>query len=362
MKQRIGVLASMAILLGAAAVAAQAPAYSDGLYAVLKTTRGVIVLQLEFEKTPMTVASFVGLAEGTVENKALPPGTPFFDGTVFHRVVPGHVIQAGMPRTPEPPAGAKRVTEPGYTIPNEIVAGLDHGRAGMLGMANSGPHTNTCQWYITLGDRSYLDGNYSVFGHVVLGMDVVTAVVQGDVVEKVSILRVGRKAEAFRPDTAVLRRLVAEVQARVRAADEQKAKDEEAYIRATYPTAVSSPKGSRFLVTQPGTGDTAPAGALVRVRYTGRLVDGRAFVSSSEDGKPMTGAEPQAFDYVVGKTRLTPGLEEALAGMKKGERRTVIVRGDQAYAGSGFYGKELPGQKRLVIPPATLVVYDVEVQ
>ena len=118
----------------------------------------------------------------TIENKALPSGTPCVDGTVFHRVVPGHVIQAGQAKA--------IVTAPGYTFPNEIDSSLSHGRAGMLGMANGGPHTNSSQFYITLGDRSYLDGNYTVFGHVVRGMDVVNAIVQGDSVETIRIVRV----------------------------------------------------------------------------------------------------------------------------------------------------------------------------
>src|SRR5271155_2556912 len=142
--------------LGFARSAGRQDGYSEGLYAELRTTKGLIVMQLEFEKTPMTVANFVGLAEGTIENKALPLGKPFFDGTVFHRVVPGHVIQAGRPVATE--------TGPGYTFPNEIDPTLNHGRAGMVGMANSGPHTNSSQFYVTLGDRSYLDGNYTVFG------------------------------------------------------------------------------------------------------------------------------------------------------------------------------------------------------
>jgi peptidylprolyl isomerase len=346
-------LSLLAALLAPLASAQQPAPYPDGVYAEVGTNKGLIVLQLEFEKTPMTVASFVGLAEGTVENKALPVGTPFYDGTVFHRVVAGHVIQAGMPKAAE--------RSNGYTIPNEIAPGLDHGRAGMLGMANSGPHTNTCQWYITLGDRSYLDGGYTVFGHVVSGMDVVNAIVQGDAVEKVTIVRAGKKAEAFKPDSALLRRLVADVQARVKTADEQKARDEEAYIRRAFPSAQVSPKGSRYEVTRQGAGEAPAAGRARRVRYSGRLLDGRTFVSSAEEGRPAAGGEPQSFEFVSGKTRLTPGLEEALTAMKPGERRTVIVRGDQAYGGSGFYGKELHGQRRLVIPPATLIVYEVEI-
>src|SRR5215831_9168763 len=192
----------------------QQPTLPDGLYAELTTNKGAILLQLEFEKTPMSVANFVGLAEGTIENKALPLGTPFFDGTVFHRVVPGHVIQAGQAKA--------EVKAPGYTFPNEIDSSLSHGRAGMLGMANSGPHTNSSQFYITLGDRSYLDGNYTVFGHVVRGMDVVNSIVQGDAVETIRIVRVGKDAAAFKPTTASFQKMADAARARVKADDEKK--------------------------------------------------------------------------------------------------------------------------------------------
>ena len=164
---------------------------SDGLYAEVTTHKGLIVMQLELEKTPMTVANFVGLAEGTIKNAAFAEGTPYFNGTKFHRVAPGHVIQCGIP------AGSK-AEGPGYEFPNEIHPDLSHGRAGMVNMANSGPHTNAGQWCIMLGDRSYLDGDYTVFGRVVEGLDVVFSIAQGDEIQKVKIIRAGKAAKAFR--------------------------------------------------------------------------------------------------------------------------------------------------------------------
>jgi len=335
------------------AIAPAQASYPDGLYAELKTTKGVIVLQLEFEKTPMTVANFVGLAEGTIENKALPPGTPFFDGSTFHRVVPGHVIQAGMPKATE--------RGPGYTIPNEIVAGLDHGRAGMLGMANSGPHTNSSQFYITLGDRSYLDGNYTVFGHVFSGMDVVNAIVQGDVIEHVAIVRVGARAKAFKTDTAAFRALVEDARARVKADEERKAREEAAIIKAKWPRAIPSAKGALFVVLAEGSGDRVQAGGRLKAVYRGQFLDGRPFCSSADDGRPAAGTAAEVFEYEAGKTRITPGLDEALLDMRKGERRIVIVPGTAGYGTSGFYGREKAGEKRFVIPPNTTLVYEVEV-
>ncbi len=104
-----------------AANAAQG-ARPDGLYAVIQTSKGKIVAKLEPDLTPLTVTNFVGLAEGAISNAAFDPGHPFYDGSAFHRVVPGHVIQTGM-------AQSDRAKSPGYMFPNEIRAGLSHNRA-----------------------------------------------------------------------------------------------------------------------------------------------------------------------------------------------------------------------------------------
>lgn len=333
--------------------AAKPAAYPDGLYAELHTNKGPIVLQLEFERAPMTVANFVGLAEGTVENRALPGGAPFFDGTVFHRVVPGHVIQAG--------AAVAGNSSPGYSFPNEIVPALSHAAAGMLGMANAGPHTNSSQFYVTLGDRSYLDGNYTLFGHVHSGMDVVHAIVQGDWVDHVRIVRVGEKARTFKADTAAFRAMVAEAEARVKAADEKKAKEEASIIRRNWRKAKPSPKGALFLLRRAGRGEPPATGETVKVRYTGKLLDGRPIASSADEGRPVPGVTAETFDYVIGKTRINPALDEAIAEMRKGERRTVIAQGQMGYGRSGFTAKEKPGEKRFVISPNTTLVYEVEV-
>jgi peptidylprolyl isomerase len=329
------------------------PPYPDGLFAELWTSKGLIALQLEFERTPMTVANFVGLAEGTVANKALPPGAPFFDGTVFHRVVPGHVIQAGMAKAGE--------TGPGYTFPNEIVPGLGHGQAGMLGMANAGPHTNTSQFYITLGDRSYLDGNYTIFGQVFSGLDVVNRITQGDVVNHVRIVRVGSKAALFKADEESFRALVVAAQRRVKAADEKKALDEAALIRVSWPNAVLSAKGTKFIVRRTGSGNPATPGQILTVRYTGRLLDGRPFASSAEEGRPVPGAVATPFDYEAGRTRINPGVDEALLDMRPGGKRTVIVQGAAGYGAGGYTSREKPGEKRFVISPNTTLIYEIEV-
>jgi peptidylprolyl isomerase len=348
------VLAVAAIALASAAC--RRSKYPAGLYAEVATNKGPIVLRLELEKVPMTVANFVGLAEGTIDNGALPPGQPFFDGTKWHRVVPGHVIQCGMG------AGGK-AEDPGYEFPNEIVLpGLDHGRAGVVGMANGGPHTNGSQWYITLGDRSYLDGDYTVFGSVVEGMDTVMAVVQDDLVETVRIVRVGRKAHAFRPTTASFKAMVAEAKARVVKTDAERKAREDEFVRTNWPGAVRGEDGVAYVVLREGGGGAPAPGSVVKAAYTGRApLAGKSFVSTADEGKPYWGEIPEPFDLTIGTAKINPGLDAAIGRMKKGEKRLVVVRPEMGYTANGFYARQRPGEKRFVISPNTLLVYEVEI-
>jgi len=328
------------------------PSYPDGLYADLHTNKGLIVVSLEFERAPLTVASFVGLAEGAIANAALPPSAPFFDGSRWHRVVPGHVIQAGMAL-----AGA---TAPGYQFSNEIVPGLSHRKAGMLGMANAGPHTNTSQFYITLGDRSYLDGNYTLFGEVVRGLEIVHAIVQGDWIDHVRIRRVGDKANAFKSDSAAFTTLRAAAEARVQETARLKAQKDAAAAAARWPKAKPTASGARAEILRTGRGAPAAEGESLTVRYVGVLPDGRRIASSSEDGRPVPGAAAQAFRHVRGVSRINAALDEALATMKPGEKRRVITLGESGYTGSGYYSPAKPGEARFVIAPGTMIVYEVE--
>jgi cyclophilin family peptidyl-prolyl cis-trans isomerase len=347
---------ALALLGLSIAPACRSPKYPEGLYAEVATNKGLIVLRLEFEKTPMTAANFVGLAEGTIANAAFPPGTPFFDGTKWHRVVPGHVIQCGI-------AASEKAEDPGYEFPNEIVLpDLNHGRAGMVNMANGGPHTNGSQWCITLGDRSYLDGDYTVFGEVVEGMDVVMSVVQGDEVRTVRIVRVGKKARAFKPATESFKVMVEDARARVLQADAAKKAKEDEFVTAKWPGAVDSEGGVKYIVLKEGSGPLPLAGSTLRVAYMGTApLAGKAFVSTAEEGRPYWGETADPFEFVAGTTHVNPALDTALAQMKKGEKRLLIVPAGQGYKTSGYYAKQRPGEKRFVISPNTLLVYEIEV-
>jgi cyclophilin family peptidyl-prolyl cis-trans isomerase len=167
----------------------------DGLYAEMNTSKGIILLKLEFEKAPLTVANFVGLAEGTIKNTAKPEGTPYFDGLKFHRVVPNFVIQGGDPQ-------GNGMGGPGYSFRDEFNPELKHNRPGTLAMANAGPNTNGSQFYITHVATPALDNHYNVFGYVVKGQDVVNAIQVGDTIISVRIYRKGAAAKAFNaPET-----------------------------------------------------------------------------------------------------------------------------------------------------------------
>jgi len=164
----------------------------DGLYAEMITSKGNIYIRLEPELAPLTTANFVGLAEGTIENNARQGGVPYYNDMVFHRVVPNFVVQGGDPM-------GNGQGGPGYRFKTEVHADLKHDKAGTVAMANSGPDTNGSQFYITHTPTPHLDGGYNVFGYVINGMDVVNAIVQGDTINEVNIIRVGKDAKKFNP-------------------------------------------------------------------------------------------------------------------------------------------------------------------
>ena len=197
--------AAFALLVAVCASAAEPtvsphpePVLPDGLYAEFTTPRGVIVAELGFQKAPLTVANFVGLAEGTLGSA---PRKPFFAGLTFHRVVPDFVVQGGDPQ-------GTGEGGPGYTFPDEFAPGLHHDAAGVLSMANDGPDTNGSQFFFTLREVNRLDYLHSVFGRVTRGLDVLPLIKQGDTMQ-VKILRVGAAAQAFRADQAAFTALLA---------------------------------------------------------------------------------------------------------------------------------------------------------
>jgi cyclophilin family peptidyl-prolyl cis-trans isomerase len=330
----------------------------NGIYADFITNKGTITVKLDYIRTPMTVANFIGLAEGTITNSTYPLGKSFFDGSIWHRVVKGHVIQGGEPAVVKDPATFEG-NSIGYEIPNEITD-LSHNKAGMLGMANGGPHTNTCEYYITLADRSYLDGNYTLFGEVFEGMDVVNKIEKGDTTFSIIITRVGPEAKKFLVNDDTFRKLVFEQWKKVNT-EKQKKDDEEAkYISENLPDLITLPDSLRYKILLEGSGDKPSDGSEVTVSYTGRLINGLTFSSSADDGKPVAGSEQVNFRHTLGKPGLIKGLEEAIRDMKTGEKRILVIPTALAYGkNNAYYSKELPGKKRLVISPGETLIVEV---
>ena len=130
------------------------------IYALFDTTEGQFKVKLYGDKAPRTVENFVSLADGSKTGK------PFYDGTVFHRVIPDFMIQGGDPE------GTGR-GGPGYKFADEFHPSLKHSKPGLLSMANAGPNTNGSQFFVTVAATSWLDNRHTIFGEVTEGFDVV---------------------------------------------------------------------------------------------------------------------------------------------------------------------------------------------
>jgi peptidyl-prolyl cis-trans isomerase A (cyclophilin A) len=140
-----------------------------GTYAIFETSQGNMVIKLLEKEAPKTVENFVGLAEGTREFTNEKTGKkekrPFYDGLVFHRVIPDFMIQGGCPH-------GSGMGGPGYKFADEFHPSLKHSKTGKLSMANSGPNTNGSQFFITVAPTPWLDNKHTIFGEVVEGQDV----------------------------------------------------------------------------------------------------------------------------------------------------------------------------------------------
>ncbi len=182
--------------------ATDAPALPDGLYAEFTTPRGAFTAELFYTKAPLMCVNFTGLAEGTLAPKN---GKPFYTGLTWYRVVPGFVIQSGNPGLKDTDDEAKPIP---HRFPDEFVPGLRHDAVGMLSMANAGPDTNSCEFFLTLAPTNRLNYLHSVFGRTVRGLDVLAQIKQDDAVA-IKILRVGAAARAFKADAATFAALSA---------------------------------------------------------------------------------------------------------------------------------------------------------
>ena len=312
------------LLLFLAAFAFCAPgdsALGDGLFARIVTSRGDIVIRLEYQKTPMTVCNFVALAEGKMSAAG---GKPFYNGLSFHRVINDFMIQGGDPL-------GNGSGGPGYQFPDEIDSTLKHDGPGVLSMANAGPGTNGSQFFITHRPTPHLDDRHSVFGHVVEGMDVLGKIRIGDAIQSVTILRVGEAAEAFdashraflalrSPAAAIASRLEA---AALRAAADSSEARAIAMMRENLAAAQPDDQGVLHSILRAGAGEPIGNRKQASVHYTGYLLNGQQFDSSIPRNDPLR--------VMVGAGDVIRGWDITLAAMRVGEKRAIFLPSDLAY-------------------------------
>ena len=317
-----------------APVAANDAALGNGLFARINTDRGDIVVQLEFQKTPLTVCNFVALAEGKMD---VTGGKPYYNGLTFHRVIADFMIQGGDPQ-------GTGSGGPGYRFPDEIVPTLKHTGPGILSMANAGPGTNGSQFFITHVATPWLDGKHTVFGRVVEGQNVVDAIRQGDKIRSITVIRNGPLANQFKADQAAFDALLKEMNAG--AVDKAKSQRDAdiAQINAKYPNATQTPSGIKYIIQKNGNGNKPAVGKTVRVNYKGSFLSGQVFDSSDMQGKPI--------EFTAGIGQVIKGWDEIVLDMSIGERRVAVIPPELAYGERGAGGG--------IIPPNSFLVFEME--
>lgn len=306
----------------------------DGVFAIMETSRGSIVLELFYDKTPLTVTNFVGLAEGTLDATK---GKHFYDGLTFHRVISDFMIQGGDPE------GTGR-GGPGYRFADECRDDLVFDKPGYLAMANAGPGTNGSQFFITHVPTDWLNGKHTIFGQVVNedSQKVVNEIKQNDKILKLTIVRQGENAEKFTATQADFDSLVAEASKKAEEAKKAAAAAKIKEVEAKFPGFDKDSNGIYFKTTKEGSGSKIGGKRAVAVEYKGYFVNGQVFDQSKGRGP---------LEFTTAGGQMIPGFDIMVQDMKLGEKRTIVLPPSQAYGEGG-----IPG----VIPGGAYIAFDVE--
>ncbi|MDL1913364.1 MAG: peptidylprolyl isomerase [Bergeyella sp.] len=318
----------------------------EGIYAKLQTSEGVLIIKLEDKDSPVTVASFVGLAEGKIDNSAKKKGVPFYDGTLFHRVIKGFMIQGGDPK-------GTGMGDPGYRFDDEKNA-LQHIGKGIVSMANSGPNTNGSQFFITEVATPWLDGRHTVFGKVIKGQEVIDVIAAVEksaqdkpitdvVLERVSIFT---KGDAYKNYDAekIFREGKNKIQENNWAYVKKQELEAQKNLEKLKEGMKKMPSGLLYKVKKRGKGKKVEQGNSVFVHYVGKLTNGTEFDNSFERGEPI--------EFTAGKGQVIRGWDEGILLLQEGDEATFVIPPDLGYGSHGAGS---------VIPPNAWLVFDVQI-
>lgn len=328
----------------------------EGLYANFQTSQGNMIVKFEDQDAPVTVANFVGLAEGKIDNKSKAKGVPFYDGTIFHRVIKDFMIQGGDPQ-------GTGMGDPGYKFDDEKNS-LQHTGKGVLSMANSGPNTNGSQFFITEIATPWLDGKHTVFGKVVNGIEVIDTIANVEkgaqdkpktdiVLEKVSVFSKGDAyknydaAKLFSEGKGKIKENNKAITAKLEADKKKKAEEFAAnqlkLVEDLKAGMQVTPSGLYYKITKTNDGAVPQKGDQVSVHYAGKLIDGTEFDSSFKRNEPI--------DIPIGVGQVIKGWDEGILLLKEGEAATLLIPSELGYGANGAGG---------VIPPNAWLIFDVE--
>lgn len=342
---------------------------TDGLYAKIETNKGIIFLELDYNKAPITVANFVTLAEGTnnfVTAEYL-KGHPFYDGYKFHRVIKEFMIQTGDPE-------GTGSGDAGYKFKDEF-SDLVFDKGGILAMANNGPATNSSQFFITHVPTPWLDGKHTIFGHVVdNGMEVVNKIEQEDVVKSITIIRKGEAAKKFNAvktfdDYFTIEAKKQKAQKDIELQNDKQYEqkfgkviaDKISYFESLAAKTTKTASGLKYIITQKGSGKKPANGSEININYAGFLENGKLFDTCIESvaqafGKfdPNRAAQGgyQPIPFQAGKKDgMIPGFIEGLEKMAYGDKAVLFIPSHLAYGAGGAGG---------VIPPHANIIFEIE--
>ena len=353
MKKTLSLFILSALIIGCSS---QYPDLQPGMYADILTNKGSIVLALEFEKTPVTVANFVSLAEG--ENEFVDEqfkGKKYYEGILFHRVIKDFMIQGGDPT-------ASGSGGPGYRFDDEITD-LIHSGPGILSMANAGPGTNGSQFFITHKATPWLDGKHTVFGHVVDGQSVVDSIQQNDTIQAVKIIRKGSDAKRF-DAPKVFSEYFSTMEKRKAEEEENRAiarlKSLEKF-EGQKQKATTTASGLQYLITTKGEGKAVTSTNKAKTHYAVYFDDGRLLETSmlevaeangvvNEQRKLANAYQPLPAD-VSPDAAMIPGFKEGLRLLNVGDEATLFVPSNMAYGENGNRG----------IPPNSDLIFEVKI-